>query len=253
MQNDDILIIEKNNIDILIEDFKHITTIRIFGKGATFANVLKKSSDEFHIGINQTVNELSQCDMLVINDLHNIYLLNDDVFPRIKYILTPEYLHNLVELQNGLWTKVFKYLTEKKFKGKYIIYNLLSNPNPNPKYISLPSCLSSCNNAVDFVCIFLNTYVKNIECFGVGIFSGTNYSKLFVGNGHYHEKHCDDIRQLILNVCDEYSINVNFCRDEESDAQPRSVAPLGALSINARSKPKISWRVIFNYRRSNFS
>ena len=211
VQND-ITIIKKNNINTLINDFKNIKIVRIFGKGVTFDNIQKKSSEEFHIGINQTVNELSQCDMLVINDLHNIYLIKDEVLKKIKYILTPEYLHiNGSFNLNGIWKKVYNYLIEKKFIGKYIIYNLKSNKNPNLDYIDLPSCYTSCNNAIDFACIFLNKYIKNIECYGIGVFSDTNnYNKKFVGNGNYNKYHVDRIKQLIESICKNYLINVNI-------------------------------------------
>ena len=131
--HEDIIIIKKNNINTLINDFTNISNVRIFGKGDTFDNILKTSYEEFHIGINQTVNELSECDMLVINDLHNIYLIKDEVFSKLKYILTPEYLHiNCRFNLNGKWINVYDYLIKKKFIGKYIIYNLKSNPKQNP-------------------------------------------------------------------------------------------------------------------------
>ena len=210
--NKDIIIIKKNNINTLINDFQNISKVRIFGKGVTFNNILKSSNEEFHIGINQTVNELSQCDMLVINDLHNIYLIKDEVFTKLKYILTPEYLHiNGLFNLNGKWTKVYDYLIQKKFIGKYVIYNLKTNPNPTSDYIDLPSCSTSCNNAVDFTCIFLNKYIKNIECYGIGIFSNTNnYNKIFVGNGKYNKEHTDKIQELIKDICKKYLINFSI-------------------------------------------
>ena len=210
--HEDIIIIKKNNINTLINDFTNISKVRIFGKGVTFDNILKTSYEEFHIGSNQTVNELSQCDMLVINDLHNIYLIKDEVFKKLKYILTPEYLHINGKFNlNGKWTNVYDYLIKKKFIGKYIIYNFKTNPKPNPDYIDLPSFNTSCNNAVDFLCIFLNKYIKNIECYGIGIFSNTNnYNKLFVGNGKYTKEHTNKIQELIKSTCKKYLINVNI-------------------------------------------
>jgi hypothetical protein len=131
-----ITIIDVNNINLVENDFKNIDYVRIFGKGNTFQDVKKTSEKEFNIGINQTVNELTDCDMLVINDLHNIYLIKDEVFKKIKYILTPEYLHIKLKFNiEGHFQKVYGYIKEKGFVGKYIVYNLKSNPNLNKNYI----------------------------------------------------------------------------------------------------------------------
>jgi hypothetical protein len=205
--NDNILLIDNNNLHILKTDFENINLVRIFGKGPTFQDIEKKSNKEFNIGINQTVNELSDCDMLVINDLHNIYLIKDEIFKKIKYILTPEYLHiNGTFSTNGYFKKVYEYVKEKKFIGKYIVYNLQSNRNPNINYISLPSCLTSCNTANDFVCIYLNKFVKHIEFYGVGIYLSKNYNDKFIGNGIYDEKRISKMYNDIKNKCRYYNI-----------------------------------------------
>ena len=80
-----ITIIDVNNINLVENDFENINYVRIFGKGNTFQDVKKTSEKEFNIGINQTVNELTDCDMLAINDLHNIYLIKDEVFSSSLY------------------------------------------------------------------------------------------------------------------------------------------------------------------------
>jgi hypothetical protein len=209
--DNNILLINKKNIEILQNDFKNIDLVRIFGKGPTFKDVLKKSNNEFHIGINQTVNELTDCDMLVINDLHNIYLINDNVFKKIKYILTPEYLHIKQSFNiDGHFKKVYDYLIKKNFVGKYIIYNLGTNPNPNLDYITLPSQISSCNNANDFVCIFLNKFIKQIDFYGIGIYFNKKYNDKFVGNGIYNDFIINKIYKNLENNCIKNKINYKF-------------------------------------------
>ncbi len=202
-----VTIIYINNISEITEEFKFINLVRVFGKGPSFEIIHKKSDSEFHIGINQATNFIPECDMLAINDLHNIYLINKDKLKTLKYILTPEYLHINQRFNiNGHYSKVIDYLKENNFGGKYIVYNLRTNPNPNPNFISLPSRVSSSNNAVDFVCIFLNKYIKNVECYGIGLFLKENYNKKFVGNGHYNINTINYISKYIKIICDKYKI-----------------------------------------------
>jgi hypothetical protein len=205
--DNNIFLIKKDNINLINDDFENINLVRIFGKGPTFQNIKKTNSSEFHIGINQTVNELTDCDMLVINDLHNIYLIKDEVIKNLKYILTPEYLHiNGCYNVNGYFKKVYEYVKEKKFVGKYIVYNLGSNQNPNSEYITLSSRISSSNNATDFVCIFLNNFIKKIDFYGIGIYSTQNYNDKFIGNGNYKRDCLNRISNDIKRKCEKYKI-----------------------------------------------
>jgi len=206
--HNNITIIDVNNINLVENDFKNIDYVRIFGKGSTFQDVKKTSDKEFNIGINQTVNELIDCDMFVINDLCNLYLAKDEVFKKIKYILTPEYLHINEKFNiNGHFQKVYDYIKEKGFVGKYIVYNLITNPNLNKNYINLPSAISSCNTATDFICIFLNNFIKHISFYGVGIYnSQENYNNKYIGNGIYNMYRINLINTHIDNICKKYKI-----------------------------------------------
>jgi len=209
MSDNNITIINVNNINSVINDFENINYVRIFGKGSTFQDVKKTSDKEFNIGINQTVNELTDCDMLVINDLHNIYLIKDEVFKKIKYILTPEYLHIKKKFNiEGHFQKVYDYIKEIGFVGKYIVYNLKSNPNLNKNYINLPSGLTSCNTATDFVSIFLNKFIRYISFYGVGIHHlQEKYNNKFVGNGKYDIDQINRISKHIDGKCKKYKID----------------------------------------------
>ena len=208
MSDNNITIINVNNINLVENDFKNIDYVRIFGKGNTFQDVKKTSDKEFNIGINQTVNELTDCDMLVINDLHNIYLIKDEVFKKIKYILTPEYLHiNLIFNINGYFQKIYDYIKERGFVGKYIVYNLGTNPKPNKNYINLPSKITSCNNATEFVCTFLNKFIRTISFFGVGIHSDNTYNNKFISDIYkYDISRIDSIRRHIISSCEANKI-----------------------------------------------
>lgn len=204
--NDSNKIIYKKDIDKLIDEFKDINLVRVFGKGSTFKNIEKKNPNEFHIGINQSINFLSECDMLVINDLHNIFLIDSDKIKKLKYILTPEYLHiDGYFNKNGHYENVLKHLEKNNFEGKYIIYNLKTNPNSNENFIDLNSTISSSNTAVEFICLYLNKFIKKIECCGIGK-NGKRYNKLFVGNGNYDEARIAEISYHISKICIKYNI-----------------------------------------------
>jgi len=202
-------IIYKKNIDELIDEFKDIILIRVFGKGPTFKNIEKTNKNDFHIGINQSINFLSECDMLVINDLHNIFLVDKEKIKKLKYILTPEYLHiDGVFNKDGYYEKVFNHLKQNNFTGKYIVYNLRTNPESNINFIDLHSTISSSNTAIEFICVYLNKFIKKIECYGIGQ-NGKRYNKLFVGNGNYDEARIAEISFHISKICKKH--NIFFC------------------------------------------
>lgn len=206
--NNNFEIIMKKNIDSFTKDFlnTNINEVVIFGKGPSF-KIIEKTDNLFFIGINQTINLLDNCDMLVINDLHNIYLINDEKIKNLKYILTPEYLHiNKLFDINGTCKKVIEYLENKNFKGKYIIFNLNTNPISNINLITLPSTISSSNTATDFVCMFMNKFIKNISYYGVGVYNDNKYTNIFTGNGSYNINEINLIRNHIIKTCRNYSI-----------------------------------------------
>ena len=203
-------LININNINTFINSIKitNVTEAIIFGKGPTFKTIEKKEN-YFFICVNQSINFVDNCDMLVINDLHNIYLINDDKIKVLKYLLIPEYLHIHQSFNiSGHYTNIIEYLTNKNFTGKYIVYNLKTNPNSNKELISLYTAISSGNNATDFVCMFMNSFIKNISYYGIGKFNeNNNYYNLFTGNGKYTVDNINKITSAIELMCNKYKIN----------------------------------------------
>ena len=174
----------------------------VFGKGPTFINK-NKLSNEIFFGINQTVNFID-CDFFCANDLHNIYKVND--YGNIKYILIPEYLHINGKFNiKGYWFQVYKYL-KGKFNGEFIIYNLRTSLYPNNKLITIPKCKTSCNTAVNFICIFTN--IKTINTYGIGVISKDNYKNIFVGNGTYDAKRIKIIKSEMVEISNKYDVKL---------------------------------------------
>ena len=197
--------ITKRNIDWCISTFKQYTSAIIFGKGPTFASIKRDDNSILYVGINQAANEMPECDMLVINDILNIYKIKDSVLMQLKYILLPEYMHiNNEYNKEGYYMKVHNYIKDK-FTGMIIIYNLKTTQKYNYNIIDLPSCISSSNTSNDFICMFLP--INNIKFYGVGISSTMNYNSLFTGNGLYNDDNISIIRNNIIETCNKYNKN----------------------------------------------
>ena len=206
-------IYEKNIINIHNIDelnlFSNINLVRIFGKGPTFKNIRKRNDNELHFGINQTANFLDDIDVLVINDLHNIYKIDKNVFKKLSYVLIPEFLHiNKTFNEKGNWIQVYHHIKDV-FKGYYIIFNLFSNINSNPHLITINIGTSSVNTATQFVCDYFKN-LKKIEFYGTGVKSTLNYNNHFVGNGDYiNSNFIDRIVRDIKKSCKDISYTLN--------------------------------------------
>jgi|SaaInlStandDraft_5_1057022.scaffolds.fasta_scaffold00977_2 hypothetical protein len=195
---------DKNKIKNLKLDYNKVT---LFGKGPTFKNI-KKENNEFRCAINQASNIIDDVDLICMNDEHNIDLINDNVYKNLKYLLIPEYQHIKQYFnKNGHWINVYNKL-KNKFNGIYIIYNLKTNKNPNKKLINLPSVFTSANNCIDFICLY--TTIKQIELYGIGMVSVSNYNELFIGNGNYTINRTNRIKILIENICKNNNIKCIF-------------------------------------------
>lgn len=198
-------IITSNNINSFLIKFKDYKNSFVFGKGPTFIN-RGKENNELYFGVNQTINILNNCDFFCANDLHNIYKIDD--FSKIKYILIPEYLHiNGAFNKKGHWFQVYEYLKDK-FNGDIIIFNLRTCKYKNNQFINIPKCKTTSNVAVNFICIFLNLYIKKVTTYGVGIICNTNYNKKFIGNGEYKKDRINIIKNEIIDICNQYNITL---------------------------------------------
>lgn len=194
----------KDKVNEIVLNYKFAT---VFGKGPTFKKVEKKKG-ELRCAINQASNLINDVDLICMNDEHNVDLVKDNVYKNLKYLLIPEYQHVKQKFtKNGHWSNVYNKLKDK-FNGIYIIYNLKTNPNPNNDFISLPSVFTSANNCVDFICI--NTQIKKIELYGIGINSKENYNKLFIGNGNYTNDRTNKIKSLIESICCKHKVKYIF-------------------------------------------
>ena len=203
-------IILQENIKLINNLFSKYNTVRIFGKGPTFTNIEKKKESELYIGINQTVNELTDCDILALNDLHNINKIDTKIFAKLKFIIMPEYLHIEWKFdKKGHWSKVYDKINDI-FNGYYIIFNLVTSKIPNPLLVSLSNGISTANTVAEFVCLFLKKYIIKIDFHGIGINSAKNYHDKFIGFGYYNNRRIEYIKKNLTDTCTKYKISFSF-------------------------------------------
>ena len=201
-------IINKNNISDVLNYINKKEFCTVFGKGPSFINLPKKEN-EFRIAVNQAGNILEDVDMIVMNDLHNYYNIDDNVYKKLKYLLVPNNIHVQIKDTWGVKKKKFTILFDHlkdKFFGKLIIFNL-NTSTPDDNYIYLNSACSSGNNAVDFVA--QHTNIKNLQTYGIGIFDETiKYHEKFTGRGahSYHPNRIQDIKNNIKDICNKFDV-----------------------------------------------
>ncbi len=202
--DDNIKIINNKEIKGISLELNNYNKVIVFGKGPTFKNIPRENNMTFHIGINQASNILDDVDMIVINDIHNIFKINNETIKKLKYILTPEYMNiNLRYNVNGYWQNAYIYLVNNGFTGKYIIYNL-KNRKVNSDIISLETYTTSANTAIEFICKF--TKIMDIHTYGIA--NGLNYGEGFSGNGVYDDERIKMIENNIIHLRSKYNKNI---------------------------------------------
>lgn len=192
-------IIFKKNINSI--NFPNYATI--FGKGPTFKRV-DKNKEELRCAVNQAANIAENVDLLCMNDYHNVFKIDLDVYKNLKYILIPEYLHIKQKFDiDGYFAKILNHLNEN-FNGSLIVYNLLTSPVKNPNFINLDTGISSGNTIYEFLCRYSN--VSKVDIYGIGIKSTKNYNSLFIGNGNYNERNINKIINCLTKCYSKYKL-----------------------------------------------
>lgn len=209
-------IITKKNIDFLINsEFKHYKNVIILGKGPSFKKTLEqdKTINTFIICINDSINFCDSYDMLVVNDIITWDRLNNEQIKKLKYVLSPIYPHYDATPKPNQYNIdwVINKLKQKNFSGKIIFYNLKTS-GINENYITLDSIISGSNNAVDFVCKYLN--INFLETRGIGKKNNCYYNKVFEkteGVNNYTEDngYINRINSHIVSKLQKYNIKYN--------------------------------------------
>ena len=102
-------------------------------------------------------------------------------------------------------------MKQKNFSGEIIFYNLKTS-GIDENYITLDSTISGSNNAVDFVCKYLN--INFLETRGIGKKNNCYYNKVFektegVNNYREDNEYINRINSHIVSKLQKYNIKYN--------------------------------------------
>ena len=158
-------IIQNNNIQKVLFDLNHFKKAIIFGKGPTLVYKDKDDhEDVFFVCINNSINHIKKCDLLVCNDIESFDNIELKTLMNCKNILIPFYIH-----KNGRSSQAVTFLDVKNkiepyFNGNLIIYNLLHSRH-HGNIISLNSYLTSVHTGFEFIASFLKS-ICDINFYG---------------------------------------------------------------------------------------
>jgi hypothetical protein len=144
----------------------------IFGKGSSF-KVIKKDKNSLFICINNTINNID-ADILVVNDIESFNIIDKKSLSResLKYIIIPHHPHKEHRPHNNITH--LDIINNIDFNGDFIVYNLKTWKNPDDSFITLSSCLTGSNTALEWLIKFTN--IKEVETYGIG---NEEYHQLF--------------------------------------------------------------------------
>ncbi len=189
------------------------TTAFIFGKGPTFQARPKESDTELYICVNDSINQIDQCDILVVNDIETFEKIDKEKLYLVPYLLLPERPHTKNKPQHEKIWSDFRNSFEPWFQGSYIIYHLATTPKLSPSILVLPSMCSGSNTAVDLVVKYLPT-ISTVELYGVGMKKQFQYNEVFLKdnkhNSVYNDEYIGRIRSHIEKSCQQAKRTVIF-------------------------------------------
>lgn len=177
--------------------FSQYTKAIIVGKGPTFQRITKPDENTLLMGVNQSVNELINPDMVLIQDVEFFANLKPKTIQVLKFVVTPEKIHaGLVKNATGLdWRKrkpspqtVISCLENSSFNGIYIPYVSL-NSHDGTFQTGVQHWSSGCR-AVQFALAFMLN-VKEITTYGIASGNSVEDAKAYIGH-HSLFRDCSD-------------------------------------------------------------
>jgi hypothetical protein len=146
--------------DLLVEMTKYKKAI-IFGKGPSLFYIDKEENeDKFFICINNTINFIKKCDLLVCNDIESFENIDFENLKYCKNILVPYHIHINHRYSDNVTYKTVIQKIAPYFSGNLIVYNL---NNAKKKYNEFISFDYHTKTSVHTGFAFISAYFKNIE------------------------------------------------------------------------------------------
>jgi hypothetical protein len=180
----------------------------LFGKGSSLKYINKGDNDLF-ICINDSLNLIKNCDILVLNDIESFHLIDKSLLSEVKFILTPCYPHFNKKPSKDITYKESLKIFKNYFYGDYIIYNLKTIDVIDDRFITLNSKISGANNALDFIIDYLD--IDHVKTYGIGIISNDGYHDKFENqNRKFSNKYLKMISEDIIDRCKINSIKLEM-------------------------------------------
>ena len=169
-------IINKKNLNNILDLYKNKTELIIFGKGPSFQQNIKKDDHQIFACVNNSINYVDNCDFLIINDLHNIDKLSKDKFKNVPNFVIPYHIHVLwTVLDNFTFKNVIDKIKDD-FDNNLIIFNLITSKKIHDDYITLNTGFSSAHCIAELFIKFMPN-INTITTYGIG--NGSGYHQLF--------------------------------------------------------------------------
>lgn len=205
-------IINISKISLIKNYFECKDTCIIFGKGPTFKIIKTEdiSSNVAVICINDTINYIDNCDLLVCNDIESFKKINLKRLNNCSNILIPYHIHyNCKADINKAYKNVIK-IIEPFFTGNLIVYNLSSINKNYKEFITLKTALTSSHTAFEFI----GTFIKNIKsCIFYGVAKKCdNRDAIFYNNSNcvmnkIHQKRCKEYKDMLDKLSKSFNLS----------------------------------------------
>ena len=194
------------NRQVLIKKLYDIESVVLLGKGPTLEKYKSSENYDFIIGINDSVN-LHECNMLLGNDYDTFERISKKSYKKLEYIAMPITPHVDFKPGNKSYLDVIDLANKNGFTGDFIPYNLITSAI-NINYITLPTAITSTNNAAEFIKqIMIN--VKNVALFGVGVNSGYHKEVFDAELNQYNDLHLSNIKSHIETALEGKTVIFN--------------------------------------------
>lgn len=153
--------------DVIKYNWGSYTSSIIFGKGPTFKVIpIEDLQDKFVVCVNDTINYIDKCDLLVCNDIESFDKIDLTQLAKCKLILIPYHIHKSCKPHHTITYKNVIDMINEYYNSNIIVYNLKSINKKYPEMSSLDSAITSSHTAYEFISKYI-PQINSTICYGV--------------------------------------------------------------------------------------
>ena len=162
----------------ILKQFQSKNELILFGKGPSFRTGVQTKSNQMIMCVNDSINHINNCDILVINDLKNMFKIETGKLKNLKNLIIPYHIHqrNFKPDINYTYHNFCQTFNEK-YQGNLIVYNLRTINVNYSDFVSLDTAISGAHTGLEFIFKFLPS-IRTVSTYGIGKKNG--YHPLFV-------------------------------------------------------------------------